>query len=182
MGNSRGTEASRSHINLKPNGKKQREYWSYSWHEIGLYDLSASIDTVLQVTNNTKLHYVGFSQGTTSFLVLTSMRPEYNNKIIEANLLAPVAFLEYNRNQFYHAVTKYYWPLRRALDKLQVYKITLNNAVILKVAELACRKSVNETPQACKFVLNVLGSNQINCVSRKSVCVCVCVKIFCENL
>lgn len=165
MGNARGTKASRSHVTLNPNGRKQKQYWSYSWHEIGLYDLPASVDHVLKVTNHSKLHYVGFSQGTTSFLVLTSMRPEYNDKIIGANFLAPVAFLEYNRNVFYHAVTKFYAPLKRLLNALRIYKISLNNVVLLRVAEFACRKAAHSTPLGCKFVLSVLDSNQINCVS-----------------
>lgn len=165
MGNSRGTEASRSHVSLSPNGRKQKEFWSYSWHEIGIYDLSASIDHILNLTNYKKLHYIGFSQGTTSFLVLTSMRPEYNDKIIEANLLAPVAFLEFNRNQFYHFLTKFYSPLKRALNALKIYKITLDHDVILKVTEIACKHFHSKTPFGCKIVLSLLGSGQINCVS-----------------
>lgn len=168
MGNSRGTEASRSHVNLSPNGRKQKDFWSYSWHEIGLYDLSASIDHILNVTGHKRLQYIGFSQGTTSFLVLTSMRPEYNDKIIEANLLAPVAFIEFHRNSLYHFFTKLYSPLKRALNALKVYKITLNDGNILKVAEIACKYSNYNygTPLGCKFVLFFLGSNQINCVSQ----------------
>lgn len=169
MGNSRGTEASRSHVSLCPNGRKQKEFWSYSWHEIGMYDLSASIDHILSVTNQKKINYVAFSQGTTSFLVLISMRPEYNDKIIEANLLAPVAFLEFHRNPLYHFLTKFYSPLKRALNTLKVYKITLDHGVILEVAEIACKHSKgvsnSKTPFGCKIVLSLLGSSQINCVS-----------------
>lgn len=165
MGNARGTEASRSHVHLRPKGRKQKEFWSYSWHEIGMHDLSASIDYVLNITNHKKLHYIGFSQGTTSFLVLTSMRPEYNDKIIEANLLAPVAFLEFNRNPLYHFLTKFYSPLKRVLNALKVYKITLDNGVVLKVAEMACKHSNSKIPFGCRIVLSLLGSSQINCVS-----------------
>lgn len=110
---------------------------------------------------------VGFSQGTTSFFVMTSMRPEYNDKIIAANLLAPVAFLKNNRNPFYHTLGFFYKPIHKLLDALKIYKITLKNSILMKIAELACRKAKHSTPMSCKTVLSILDSNQINCVSSK---------------
>lgn len=60
MGNARGTEASREHVLLDP---KEKEFWSFSWHEIGYYDLPACIDHILNATNHEKLFYIGYSQG-----------------------------------------------------------------------------------------------------------------------
>lgn len=68
MGNSRGTEPSRKHKHLNPNGLFNKKYWSFSWHEIGVLDLPAFIDFILNETKQTKLNYVGFSQGTTAFV------------------------------------------------------------------------------------------------------------------
>lgn len=72
MGNARGTENSCKHTHLNPNGSNQKEYWSFSWHEIGYYDLPAFIDYILKLTKYAKLNYIGFSQGTTTFLVITT--------------------------------------------------------------------------------------------------------------
>lgn len=146
-------------------GINQKDYWSYSWHEIGIYDLPASIDHILNETNHKKLQYIGFSQGTTSFLVLTSTHPEYNDKIIEANLLAPAAFMKNVRNPFYKAVSHFYQPLKLAFEALRIYKFDLNNNLLQRIAEFACRKVKNSTPLSCKFILSVIYSNQINCVS-----------------
>jgi lysosomal acid lipase/cholesteryl ester hydrolase len=41
-----------------------------------------------------KIHYVGHSMGTTGFMVMMNERPEYADKIIMANFLAPVAYVE----------------------------------------------------------------------------------------
>ncbi|CAK1584939.1 unnamed protein product [Parnassius mnemosyne] len=90
MGNSRGNKHSRQHLVLDPS---QSAFWDFSWHEIGYYDLPAMIDYVLQATKTNKLKYVGHSQGTTSFFVMASERPEYNSKISIMVSLAPVAFL-----------------------------------------------------------------------------------------
>lgn len=64
-------------------------------YEMGVYDQPAVIDYVLAKTNSSKLHYCGYSQGTTSLLVLLSERPEYNDKIHAASLMAPVGWIYY---------------------------------------------------------------------------------------
>lgn len=60
---------------------------------MGIYDVPAIIDHVLQVTSNQKVNYIGYSQGTTSLLVLLSERPEYNDKINVASFMAPIGYL-----------------------------------------------------------------------------------------
>lgn len=59
---------------------------------MGYYDLPSIIDYVLNETCSSNIHYIAHSQGTTSFLVLMSSRPEYNQKIMQAHLMAPPAF------------------------------------------------------------------------------------------
>lgn len=94
------------------------------------------------------------------------MRPEYNKKILDAHLMAPVANLKNQRNELYNALVRYYQPIKRTLDTLRVYKLTLNNMVVSKIAEGACKRSQHSTPFVCKLVMSILGSNQINCVSE----------------
>lgn len=67
----------------------------YSWHEMGVYDLPAVVDYVLNATGQQKLDYIGHSMGTTMFYVLLSERPQYNSKIWAMFSLAPVAFLSH---------------------------------------------------------------------------------------
>lgn len=95
MGNFRGNTYSRKHRWMSPESK---EFWNFSWHELGVGDLPEMIDFVLQKTKETSLHYIGHSQGTTTFLVMTSTRPHYNSKIKSAHLMAPVAFMENARS------------------------------------------------------------------------------------
>jgi predicted alpha/beta-fold hydrolase len=91
LGNARGNKYSTNHRNLSTDSP---EFWDFSWHEIGFYDLPATIDYMLNTTNASKALYVGHSQGTTSIMVLLSTRPEYNEKIIQAHLMSPVIFVE----------------------------------------------------------------------------------------
>ncbi|KAJ1529189.1 hypothetical protein ONE63_005995 [Megalurothrips usitatus] len=90
MGNFRGNTYSRAHVTLSPSDKK---FWDFSWHEMGVYDIPAMIDSVLATTQEKDLVYVGHSQGTTAFLVMASMVPEYNDKVKAFIAMAPVAFL-----------------------------------------------------------------------------------------
>lgn len=96
MGNARGNTYSRKHVTLNPDALLNTDFWKFSWDEIGNIDLPTMIDYALNVSGHERLHYVGHSQGTTSFFVMTSLRPEYNSKIISMHALAPVAYMAHN--------------------------------------------------------------------------------------
>ncbi|XP_018350333.1 PREDICTED: lipase 1-like isoform X2 [Trachymyrmex septentrionalis] len=89
LGNVRGSSYCRSHVKLSPRNK---EFWQFSYHEVGIIDLPAMIDYVLDYTKQKNLHFVGISMGTTVLFTLLSIKPEYNAKIKLAVCLAPIAF------------------------------------------------------------------------------------------
>lgn len=90
MGSRRGTKFSTNHKNLSTESK---EFWNFTWHQIGIYDLKAMIDFTLSATNSSKCFYVGYSQANTELLVLLSTRTEYNKKIIQAHMMSIAAAL-----------------------------------------------------------------------------------------
>ena len=47
LGNNRGTTYSREHVNYTIHDK---EFWDFSFHEMGVYDLPAEIDYILNIT------------------------------------------------------------------------------------------------------------------------------------
>lgn len=101
MGNARGNRYSRNHVRWNPSGNRsnRRQFWSFSWDEIGRIDVPTMIDYILRNnTNFPALHYIGYSQGTTAFFVMASERPEYNQKIVMMNALAPVAYMTNSRS------------------------------------------------------------------------------------
>ena len=83
-------------------------HYFFSWHEIGYYDLPALIDYILEITHQSSLHYIGYSQGTTSFYVMCSERPEYNDKIKSQVSMAPIAFLSNQQNPLIKLIVKFY--------------------------------------------------------------------------
>lgn len=109
IGNVRGTTYSRNHTTLNAFGtrKNRQQYWDFSFHEIGLYDLSASIDYVLAQTGQSKLQYIGVSQGVATFFVMMSERPEYNNKIEMMHAMAPAVFVSHVTSSLIHKVASF---------------------------------------------------------------------------
>ncbi|KAG7201061.1 hypothetical protein KM043_017607 [Ampulex compressa] len=105
MPNARGNTYSKRH---KQYTTKSKEFWNFSWHEIGYYDVPAVIDYILDTTNHTELYYIGYSQGTTSFYVMLSERPEYNAKIRGMISMAPIAFLANQRSPLLKCVVHFY--------------------------------------------------------------------------
>lgn len=67
---------------------------------IGVYDLAAQIDYVLEKTKQKKLSLVGHSQGTTAGLVLLAERPEYNDKVFIFHGMTPPAVMRYFNKLF----------------------------------------------------------------------------------
>jgi lysosomal acid lipase/cholesteryl ester hydrolase len=91
MVNPRGSKYSMRHRLLNPTSF---QFWMFSFHEIGMYDYSASIDYILRTTSKVGVYFVGHNQACTALLVLLSMRPQYNPKIIQAHLMGPIAWMD----------------------------------------------------------------------------------------
>ncbi|XP_015364415.1 PREDICTED: lipase 3-like [Diuraphis noxia] len=90
--NSRGAGLSRTLSIYKgprslPN--MNRVSWNYSFHELGVYDLTAVIDFILKKSEYPRLDVVGYSLGATVAFVCLSDKPEYNAKINKLALIAP---------------------------------------------------------------------------------------------
>lgn len=105
MGNARGNIYSRNHTTLDPDSDKQ--FWNFTWHEIGVYDLPTSISYVLEKTNSNYLYYGGHSQGTTAMYVLLTMKPEYNDKIKAFFSLAPIAFMNHLKSPLFRLLAPF---------------------------------------------------------------------------
>lgn len=91
LGNNRGNRYAREHKLLNPD--TDAAFWQFSFHEMGVYDLPTTIDTILKETGATNLTIFGHSQGNVQCYALVSERPEYNSKINLLVGLGPIAFL-----------------------------------------------------------------------------------------
>ncbi|CAH8614815.1 unnamed protein product [Schistosoma margrebowiei] len=90
LGNSRGSTYSSNHQYLKPDDK---EFWEFSWDEMGKYDLPATLMYILNYTNAEKLSYIGHSQGCQIILACFDEHPMMQSFINLFIALAPAAYL-----------------------------------------------------------------------------------------
>ncbi|XP_044763221.1 lipase 1-like isoform X2 [Coccinella septempunctata] len=108
LGNARGTTYGRKHVKLHP---KNADFWKFSYHDIGLHDLPATVDYILNVTGRNSLFYIGHSQGGTIFYVLASLRPEYQKKFAQVSLTAPAGFMAHYQMTRIKAVSRHHRTL-----------------------------------------------------------------------
>ncbi|XP_018305040.1 gastric triacylglycerol lipase-like [Mycetomoellerius zeteki] len=155
LGNSRGNTYCRSHVKLSPRNK---DFWKFSYHEIGTRDLPAMIDYVLNYTNQKTLHYIGLSMANTELFALLSIRPEYNAKIKLGICFAPIAIwkeipllLEYI----------FYWNnmilnFKKVLDSNEIYEIaSLSSTTIMVGRTLCADKTIIQ--DVCTVILSLIG-------------------------
>lgn len=83
------------------------EYWDFSWHEMGKYDVPAVVDYILDTTGRKDVMYIGHSQGTTEFFVFNSLHPEYAEKVKAAFMLAPIAFLGHSKSTLLNVLAEF---------------------------------------------------------------------------
>lgn len=104
--NSRGNLFSKNHTSLEPEFSK--EFWDFSFADMGRYDVPANIDYVLQQTGKPQLSFVAWSQGTSQFFV--SMTDDKTKALVDEKVnlfvaLSPVTFMEHQSSFLLKIVT-----------------------------------------------------------------------------
>ena len=74
LGNQRGSKYSIGHTTLSTESK---EYWQFSFTEMGEYDAKAMVEHALMESGHTKLTFVGHSQGTSQMFYAAAAHPDY---------------------------------------------------------------------------------------------------------
>ncbi|KAL3985211.1 alpha/beta hydrolase fold family protein [Acanthocheilonema viteae] len=87
LGNSRGNIYSSNHVNYSV---KSELFWEFSWDQMAKFDLDAMFDVVLTETNERRIYYVGFSQGTLIMFAKLSQDPKFASKVRKFFALGPV--------------------------------------------------------------------------------------------
>ena len=144
LGNQRGTTHS-----LKPGHEtlstKSKEYWDFSWVEMGLYDAPAQIDYVRKITGYNKLTYMGHSQGTTQmFYALSKNEDFWAERLNLFVALAPVTRLDHTTSPLFKYFAGLGSPLSKVLNVLGIYNFL--GSTSNKALKLICKP----LPFVCK--------------------------------
>ncbi|CAL4123766.1 unnamed protein product, partial [Meganyctiphanes norvegica] len=155
MGNSRGNTYSRNHTKLSPESK---EFWEFSWYEMGVYDLPASIDYVLEKTNAQKLDYIGYSMGTTAFFTMMSERPEYSKKVHFMVGLGPVAYIHNMKGPF-AALAPFVASIEAMMDMLGQYELFPSMPLLDHLFETVCDNKAFTAVLCHEILFFLTGAN-----------------------
>ncbi|XP_060096800.1 lipase member M-like [Heteronotia binoei] len=94
IGNHRGNSWSRRHEHFSID---QQEFWDFSFHEMGIYDLSAFIDFILQKTGQKDIYFVAHAEGSTIALFAFSVLPQLASKVKMLFALGPLYTHQYSK-------------------------------------------------------------------------------------
>ncbi|XP_069359251.1 lipase 1-like [Maniola hyperantus] len=160
LGNARGTHFSRRHTTLNPDARFNSTFWQFSWDEIGNKDLPAMIDYVLDCTGKPALHYIGMSQGTTTFFVMAALRPDYNKKIISMQAMAPVAYMAHNNNPLFLLLSPYVRELERLSSLLGIAELFPRREIYTKLGIRFCSDGMITQPICTRLIFFIAGGNE----------------------
>ncbi|OXU26046.1 hypothetical protein TSAR_000454 [Trichomalopsis sarcophagae] len=146
MGNVRGNTYSRAHVSKDPNSES---YWSFSYHEIALYDISAFIDAILDKTGAPNLTYFGYSMGTTLSYALLSTFPEYNDKINMVYSAAPVVFWGFELQKLVKFLDVIFDPLKEFIAYFNFRGLLPQTAVSAEIGKTFCGDESTLTQPLC---------------------------------
>lgn len=142
--NVRGNKYSKKHVKQLT----RKQYWRFTFEEMGTRDLPTTIDYILSVTGESKLTYIGYSQGTTIFFVMCDLKPEYNEKIYHAVLIAPVAWIHNSNYPFMGILSQNLAHLVKLSEQLQLYELFTPNQLRSRYHSEVCKQD-SETKYLC---------------------------------
>ncbi|EEB06993.2 triglyceride lipase-cholesterol esterase [Schizosaccharomyces japonicus yFS275] len=101
LANLRGNKYSKKNSRY-PSEKK--DFWDFSLDNYIVFDIPASIDYVLSVTNRDKINLVGFSQGSIILLAAMSMHPHSYKSVNALLAFAPTISPKYYQSKIVQAI------------------------------------------------------------------------------
>nr|CAD7392366.1 unnamed protein product [Timema cristinae] len=165
LANVRGNYYSQKHTKLSTN---QSEYWNFSFHEMGLYDLSATINYILSVTGEKRLFYIGISMGTTIFYVLASSRPEYNSKIRAMFSLGPAAYYGTLRLPLFKFVKSRTSLVLKILSMIGSYGLLPRIRLTADIAEKYCGDG-SQTQDQCTQLFALVSGEPLDKINKTAI-------------
>ncbi|KAL3277497.1 hypothetical protein HHI36_012843 [Cryptolaemus montrouzieri] len=149
MTNSRGTRFSTKHVNLTIN---DYAFWDFSFHEIGLYDLRASLKYIYRKSNQRKIIVIGHSMGSTESLIYASMFPEEAKKLSHVFILmGPTSSLKYIKGRIFAQLIPF---LQEYAEKERLGVAFWKSSTMADIVHNMCP----HIPDFCITVFNFVGA------------------------
>lgn len=98
LSNSRGNTFSRNHTRLSP--VLSKKFWDFTFDDMGRFDVVANLKYVVSSTQQAKVTYIGWSQGTTQlFIAATGEQKQFIEQRVNLFVaLSPVTYLSHQKS------------------------------------------------------------------------------------
>ena len=123
FGNNRGNKYSVRHETRDVNSE---EYWDFSFDEMGMYDVPAMIQKIIDTTGFEKITYFGHSQGTSQMFVALSddkTHAKINSQVDTFFALAPIIYIPNQESTTVTAIAKLKKPLVKFSNTIKMFSI-----------------------------------------------------------
>ena len=161
LGNNRGNKHSRYH---KKFSTESFEFWNFSFHEMGAYDLPAFLEHITKINKwSEKVIYIGHSQGTAQIFSALTYNLEYVRKRVKlAVALGPVARVCNMTSRLLHLMHSL--KIDKQFERLALWEVFSHDLKLEKFSSWIMPK----IPFLCYLVTNLLCDvNSGNCNNPK---------------
>lgn len=160
-GNCRGNYYGRAHTKYNPDTDK--EFWEFSTDEVGIYDIPAHIDYVLDQTGAETLNYVGYSQGGGVVFITCSEKPEYNNKINLIVSISPATRITNTKSPLIRLLFKGVFKLEDFVTAAGIEEVFSRGQVLQTLLELLCnmKDELDASYPVCDGIINLIDPYHI---------------------
>ena len=165
LGNNRGNKHSRYH---KKFSTDSFEFWNFSFHEMGAYDLPAFLDHITKINKwSEKVIYIGHSQGTAQIFSALTYNLEYFKKRVKlAIALGPVARVWNMTSTLMQLMIRL--KIDKLFERLALWEVLSHDLKLQKFNSWIMPK----IPYLCYLITNLLCDvNSGNCNNPKMMSV-----------
>jgi pimeloyl-ACP methyl ester carboxylesterase len=135
IGNNRGNKHSRMHKTLNPN--VDAEFWNYSFHEMGIYDIPAFINKIKMTSGVDKVTYIAHSQGTSQMFAGIATKPDYYKSVLNGFIaLGPVTYMRHIGSTFLNLASQY--NIDNVFQVLKINEVLNNTASVDQLDVFLC--------------------------------------------
>lgn len=113
--NFRGNDYSENHTSQNPNTSS--DYWNFSWHEMGLYDIPATVNYTTNQTGQDNVTLICYSQGCSAAFVAGIYNPNITDQIKFTSAMAPGVYMGNTQYQNVKWMAMSEFPLKVSCPK-----------------------------------------------------------------
>ncbi|KPJ09852.1 Lipase 3 [Papilio machaon] len=164
-GNVRGTEYGRRHVRLNPDTDSQ--FWDFSTHEMGKFDVPAIIEYILNKTRSNAVNYIGYSQGA-RILYITCSETNACDRVKVFINIAPGVRLKYYRSLPLRLFLKFYALTLPLLKRPEDFEVFPRGGVLQTLGSIICKDNIFAAT-ICKAALFLIDSFEPGSILTETV-------------